>query len=103
MLREVDRSVTQLPTSSLPNQYSQKALFLANVASNDSVYCPSSESVTQSRVFLPEPANPNEAAVAFTKVGEGWLGYIGDVNNELGSQAVLLSMLEFAAKQSASK
>ncbi len=89
--------------SSLPNKYSQKAVFLTNVASDDSVYRPSSDSVTQSHVFLPEPANPNEAAVAFTKVGEGWLGYIGDVNNEQGSQAVILSMLELAAKHSASK
>lgn len=89
--------------SSLPNRYSQKAVFLKNVASDDAVCSPSSDSVTQSRVFLPELANPNEAAVAFTKVGEGWLGYNGDVNNEQGSQAVLLSMLELAAKHSASK
>ena len=89
--------------SSLPNSYSQKAVFLKNVASDDSMYRPSSDSVTQSRVFLPAPANPNETAVAFAKVGEGRLGYIGDVNNEQGSQAVLLSMLELAAKHSASK
>jgi hypothetical protein len=42
-------------------------------------------------------------AVAFTKVGEGWLGYIGDVNNEQGSQAVILSKLEYAAKRSQDK
>lgn len=89
--------------SSLPHSYSQKAVFLTNVASDDSVYRPSSDSVTQSLVFPPEPSNPNEAAVAFTKVGEGWLGYIGDVNNEQGSQAVILSMLELAAKHSANK
>ena len=66
------------------------------------MYRPSSDSVTQSHVFAPEPSNPNETAVAFTQVGEGWLGYIGDVNNEKGSQAVIFSMLELAAKQSAS-
>ena len=53
--------------------------------------------------FAPEPSNPNETAVAFTQVGEGWLGYVGDVNNEKGSQAVVFSMLELAAEQSASK
>jgi hypothetical protein len=89
--------------SSLPNRYSQKAVFLAHVASDDSVYHPSSDSVTQSRVFLPEPSNQNETAVAFTRVGEGWLGYIGDVNNEQGSQAVIHSMLELAAKHSEGK
>jgi hypothetical protein len=41
--------------------------------------------------------------VAFTRVGEGWLGYIGDVNNEQGSQAVIHSMLELAAKHSEGK
>ncbi|KAK0514708.1 hypothetical protein JMJ35_003325 [Cladonia borealis] len=99
----LNRSITQLPMSSLPNGYSQKAVFLKNVANDDSVYRPSSDSVTQSLVFPSVPANPNEAAVALTKVGEGWLGYIGDVNNEQGSQAVILSMLELAAKHSASK
>jgi hypothetical protein len=38
--------------------------------------------------------------LAFAKVGEGRLGYIGDVNNEQGSQAVILSMLELAANRS---
>lgn len=89
--------------SSLPKSYSQKAVFLANVASDDAVYSPSSESVTQSAVFPPGPSNPNQAAVAFTKVGEGWLGYLGDVNNEQGSQAVIHSMLEFAARHSEGK
>ena len=89
--------------SSLPNSYSQKAVFLAHVARDDSVYLPSSDSVTQSLVFPPSPANQNEAAVAFTKVGEGWLGYIGDVNNEQGSQVVIHSMLELAAKHSEGK
>lgn len=92
-----------MPMSSLPNKYSQKAVFLKNVASDDSVYRPSSDSLTQSLVFAPELANPNETAVAFKKVGEGWISYIGDVNNERGSQAVILSILELAAKHSASK
>lgn len=96
-------NVPELSTSSLPNEYSQKAVFLANVASDDSLYLPSADSVTQSRVFAPRPVNQNEVAVAFTKVGEGWLGYIGDVNNEQGSQAVILSMLELAAKHSEGK
>ena len=89
--------------SSLPNSYSQKAVYLANVASDDSVYRPSSDSLTQSAVFPPGPSNPNQTAVAFTKIGEGWLGYLGDVNNEQGSQAVIHSMLELAAKHSEGK
>jgi hypothetical protein len=74
LLRQVNRSVPRLTTSSLPNKYSQKAVFVANVASDDSVYRPSSDSITQSRVFPSEPVNQNEVAIAFTNVGEGWLG-----------------------------
>ncbi|KAL8742011.1 MAG: hypothetical protein Q9190_005445 [Brigantiaea leucoxantha] len=96
----LNRSVPQLPMSSLPNKYSQKAVFLAHVAGDDSVYHPSSDSVTQSLVFHSVPSNPDETAVAFTKVGKGWLGYIGDVNNEQGSQAVVHSMLGLAARHS---
>jgi hypothetical protein len=83
--------------SSLSNTYSQKAVFLSNVSSDDSLYRPSSDSRTQSLVFPAEPVNQGETPVAFTKVGDGWLGYIGDVNNEKGSQAVILAMVELAA------
>jgi hypothetical protein len=41
--------------------------------------------------------------VAFTKVGDGWLGYLGDVNNEKGSQAVIKAMVELAAVDSEPK
>ena len=62
------------------------------------MYRPCLDSVTQSRVFPPEPVDPSETAVALTKIGEGWLGYVGDVNNEQGSQDVILAMLLLAAK-----
>lgn len=35
--------------------------------------------------------------VAFTKVRNGWLGYIRDVNDEVGSQMVAREMGRFAA------
>lgn len=93
-------TLPRLPTSSLPSEYSQKAVFLNNVISADSVYRPPSEPVTQSRVFQSESVDPEEVAVAFTRIGEGWLGYLGDVNNEQGSQRVIMSMLELATKHS---
>jgi hypothetical protein len=85
---------------SLPENYSQKAVFLSNVEPNDSVYSPSPESRTQSRVFAAAPVNQNQTPIAFTQVGDGRVGYIGDVNNEAGSQAVILAMVEFAANRS---
>ena len=87
-----------MPLSSLPNSYSQKALFLAHVATDDAVYRPSSESVIQSAVFSPGPSDPNQTAVAFAQIEEGWLGYLGDVNNEQGSQDVIHAMLELGTK-----
>ncbi|KAK0653686.1 hypothetical protein QBC41DRAFT_377736 [Cercophora samala] len=62
----------------LPPSYSQKALFADHVASSDAWYT--------------ETETAREAAVAFTKVGSGRLGYVGDVNGEEESIAVVLAM-----------
>ncbi|KAI0439391.1 hypothetical protein F4803DRAFT_531315 [Xylaria telfairii] len=57
--------------------YSQKALYVEGVARSDVWYA----------------GERGEVAVAFTKVGNGMLGYVGDVNGEDGSEAVVLAML----------
>ncbi|KAI1409223.1 hypothetical protein F5Y13DRAFT_170482, partial [Hypoxylon sp. FL1857] len=67
-----DRLQTQL----LPT-YSQKALYVQGVARSDVWYA----------------GEEDEVAVAFTKVGNGMLGYVGDVNKADGSDAVVLAML----------
>jgi ribonuclease HI len=64
--------------SRLPLAYSQKALFVKNV--------------DRSAAWYTENETSNEAAVAFAKVGSGRLGYVGDVNGEEGSDAVVLAM-----------
>ncbi|KXX75727.1 Ribonuclease H [Madurella mycetomatis] len=64
--------------SRLPSAYSQKALFVANV--------------DKSAAWYTEAETSNEAAVAFAKVGSGRLCYVGDVNGEEGSDAVVLAM-----------
>ncbi|KAI0192282.1 hypothetical protein EV127DRAFT_45710 [Xylaria flabelliformis] len=61
----------------LLSTYSQKALYVEGVARSDVWYA----------------GKQNEVAVAFTKVGNGMLGYVGDVNGEDGSDAVVLAML----------
>ncbi|KAI1745293.1 hypothetical protein F4680DRAFT_98436 [Xylaria scruposa] len=61
----------------LLSTYSQKALYLQGVAKSDVWYA----------------GERDEVAVAFTKVGNGMLGYVGDVNSEAGSEAVILAML----------
>jgi len=87
----LNRSTPSLSPRSLPTSYSQKAVFLKNVSLRDSLYVPSPESRTQSMVV-----DPKQTPVAFTKVGHGWLGYIGDVNNEEGSQNVVMEICRFA-------
>lgn len=67
----------------LPPQYSQKARFLKNVASSDAWYLTDENSAMGSHV---------KAAVVFASVERGKLGYVGDVNAEKSSEAVILAM-----------
>ncbi|KAK3290992.1 uncharacterized protein B0H64DRAFT_411105 [Chaetomium fimeti] len=67
--------------SKLPSAYSQKALYVDNV--------------DKSTMWYVEKENSTEAAVVFANVGAGKLGYVGDVNGEKGSEAVVLAMCGF--------
>lgn len=79
--------------TSLPSCYSQKAVFLANVRVEAAWYLPSDASRTESDVFRSERIqNLQQTPVAFTSMGKGKLGYVGDVNGEEGSDAVVLAM-----------
>ena len=64
--------------SRLPSAYSQKAVFLKNV--------------DRSAAWYTAGGAAGQAAVVFAKVGSGRLGYVGDVNGEEGSDAVVLAM-----------
>jgi len=48
--------------------------------------------MTQSNVFSASPVDQAQTPVAFTKIGDGSLGYIGDVNAEEESDNVVLAM-----------
>jgi hypothetical protein len=72
--------------------YSQKAVFLKNVDLSAMVYRPSEDSRIESYVFPPERVNLEQTPVALTSYGEGWLGYVGDVNGEEGSDEIVLAM-----------
>ena len=88
----LNQRVPQVPKLNLPAAYSQKAVFLKNVAPNAALYLPDRNSMTESHVFPSEPVDVEQTPVAFAPVGEGWLGYVGDVNTEEGSDAVILAM-----------
>ncbi|KAJ2896267.1 hypothetical protein MKZ38_005721 [Zalerion maritima] len=81
------------PNSGLPASYSQKAVNLKHVPRTSAWYLPDEDSVLESVVFGgAQIEDKTQAPVVFLKVGEGWLGYTGDVNAEDGTTAVVLGM-----------
>ena len=79
----------------LAPSYSMKAIHIARPGEFEAIYSPTDGSRIESFVFSPDKIEDlKEASVAFTKVGRGWVGYVGDVNNEAGSQTVILAMLD---------
>ncbi|KAL1878350.1 hypothetical protein Plec18167_004422 [Paecilomyces lecythidis] len=74
----------------LPQAYSQKAVHLKNVDNALSLYLPDRESALDVAFY-----NRDQTPVAFQNLGQGSVGYIGDVNGEEGSDQVILAMCGF--------
>lgn len=90
---KLNREMTHFDKSGLITSYSQKTLHLANVAYDDAVYLPGDDSVVESNVFGPRRVSDRtETPAAFTRVGDGKTGYVGDVNNEDETTPVILGM-----------
>ncbi len=77
----------------LEREYSMKAVHLKKTSVDSRVYVPLEQSRTQSMVFPPSPVDQEETPAVFSKHGSGWIGYIGDVNNEQGSRALVMALL----------
>lgn len=84
----------------LAASYSMKTVHLEGVLPEAVVYTPTPDSRLQSMVFSPVTVPQSEVPVAYTRLGEGYLGYIGDVNGEDDSTSVILSMLGMPAEVS---
>lgn len=82
----------QLQTS-LEESYSMKTLHLQHVTSAPKVYVPEASSRTQSMVFASAEVDLQQCPAVFSQYGKGYIGYIGDVNNEEGSRKLLAAML----------
>jgi len=81
---------------SLANAYSMKTLHLGGISPEMAMYKPNEESRLESLVFAPvKIKNSLEAPAACTRVGQGHLGFLGDVNGEICSTNTLLAMLGF--------
>ena len=70
-----------------------RAVHLKNTPADSRVYVPLEQSRTESRVFPPTAVDQGQTRAAFSKHGSGWIGYIGDVNNEEGSRLLLMALL----------
>lgn len=79
--------------NSLEESYSMKTLHLKHVPADARIYFPEASSRTQSAVFSAAAVDLQQCPAAFAKCGKGYVGYIGDVNNEVGSQKLLMAML----------
>lgn len=90
---DLNASMHQLRHAGLATRYSQKAVHLASVAREDTLYLPSAASRIQSMVFAPDPIDDlTQTPAAFGSFGRGKVGYIGDVNGEHETTCVLLAM-----------
>ena len=84
----------ELKDQPLPESYSQRCVSLKGIARKNKVYIPTEESRMQIFDELCERVDDlDEAPVAFTKLKNGFLGYVGDVNSEIESTDVVLAML----------
>lgn len=90
---KINLDMKHFDTDGLARSYSQKALHLANVAHADAIYLPSDGSHVESMVFGPAPIDDKkQTPAALAKVGDGKIGYIGDVNNENETMPLVLAM-----------
>lgn len=89
----LNRRVEAVPHSGLPPAYSLEGVFLKNVTVDMALYLPSENSHTEWGPFLLEPvADLTQTPAAFALIENGYLGYVGDVEQEVESDAVILAM-----------
>ncbi|GJN87916.1 hypothetical protein Rhopal_000871-T1 [Rhodotorula paludigena] len=90
---------TSVARAALPSTYSCKSVFLKDVPPLDALYRSTEDSGVESLAVALSGGSvkAGEVAVAMGKVGEGWLGYCGDVNQEAGSTQATLFMLGLKA------
>ncbi|KAI2612706.1 uncharacterized protein GGS25DRAFT_518391 [Hypoxylon fragiforme] len=86
-------SVSPASVAHLPPEYSQLATYIRDVAPADAWYTTTENSIIEPCPFAPEvPHNVTQISVALACVGNGKLGYVGDVDAEEGSADVALAM-----------
>lgn len=82
----------------LQRSYSMKTVHLKHVDPAAKIYVPTDASHTQSAVFPPTAVDKAQCPAVLQKHGEGFIGFIGDVNNENGTQSLLMAILGKTSK-----
>ena len=70
-----------------------KAVHLKNVPAAAKIYVPTDDSRVQSAVFPADRVDIAQTPAVWQLHGQGYIAYIGDVNNESGSRALIMAML----------
>lgn len=81
---------TGVAPSSFPAPYSMKVLHVENARPHEKIFVPVANDMTQSHVMIPQRVDQTQAAVVGSKVGDGHVFYVGDVNLEEESRQILL-------------
>lgn len=84
---------TNVVKDSFPSPYSMKAVHVQDARPHEKIFVPVPGAMTESHVFTPSHVDETQAAVAGATVGNGFLVYAGDVNPEVGSEKVMLTLL----------
>ena len=80
-------------TASLEKAYSQKAVNVKNASMNSMLYVTTSASQLESRVFPSRSVdNKSQSPVIFQSYGKGYVGYLEDVNSEIGTTKAILAL-----------
>ncbi|KAJ4494355.1 hypothetical protein C8R41DRAFT_829828 [Lentinula lateritia] len=91
--------VQGMDLTGLESSYSVKALNLTQVLPTSAVYSPSQDSRTQSHVFAATSVDTSQTPAAYSAIGDGYLGYTGDVNAEEPTTKVIMAMLHLPTNQ----
>ncbi|PIL32503.1 transporter [Ganoderma sinense ZZ0214-1] len=84
-----------LNSAALLPSVSAKAVHVKDAPRAHAVYLPTAASHVESRVFARDPITgemAQESPAVCARVGEGYLGYVGDVNGEQGSTRLIFEM-----------
>ncbi|CAK1355398.1 hypothetical protein CB0940_00875 [Cercospora beticola] len=90
---DLNYAIAGVDTGDLKPRYSQQAVHLRDVDPRHAMYLPAATAYVQSSVCPPSPIeDKTQTPTALAAVGQGRLGYLGDVNVEEGTVRTMLTL-----------